>query len=185
MKYIWMIVIVLVALIVHTYFSITCDVRTPFQQLDVVSISVITGVISGFVANGIFRLFETNEKHRTIKKKLSEYEGTYDVYHWRDLTTPDGCGYQVNMTLDNLNGILKIHQTGSEAVHELHGDIKINELTFNYGEGNYTHPQKTGNPTGRIQIYLIGNGVVNVDKYYLDDQTHQPRFEKWQWRKKN
>ena len=145
---------------------------------------MITGVISGFVANGVFRQFEKNQKLGAIRNKLKTYEGIYDVYHWRDLTTPDACGYQVNLTLDELNGIFRIHQTGNEEVHEIFGDIKINELTFNYGEGNYTHPKKRGNPTGRIQIYLVSDGHINVDKYYLDDQTYQPGFEKWQWKRK-
>jgi len=54
---------------------------------------------------------------------------------------------------------------------------------FTYGEGNYCHPKKRGYPNGRMQLYIVSGGIINVDKYYLDDNGQKPGYEKWKWQK--
>jgi hypothetical protein len=108
------------------------------------------------------------------------------VYHWRDLKTPDRCNYKISIDLNEKLAIFNIHQIGTEDAHELKASIKIDELTFSYGEGNYIHPKKPNNPTGRIQISLVDDGIINVDKAFLDIKESSiflPGWEKWQWRK--
>lgn len=178
-----LVISVCVGLIVYTSIKIFIFSKDPYSEIDTIVIAFITGIISGFLGNRLFLQFQRENRLRRITENLKHYVGSYNVYHWRDLLNSDGCNYRVKITLDTENSILKIHQTGSESVHELFADIKMNENTFNYGEGNYSHPQKRGNPVGRIQLYLIGNGTINVDKYYLDDEGQRPGFEKWQWRK--
>ena len=174
---------VLTIVVLYSIYSVVFCIRTIRDQIDVVVISVTTGIISGIVANWIYRLFEDKQRLRTITERLKPFEGTYNVYHWRDLTKPDDCKYVVQITVDDQNGVLRIKQTGTEDDHELDGNVKMNDLTFDYGEGNYSHPKKRGTPTGRIQLYLVSQGTINVDKYYLDDSGQKPGFEKWQWRK--
>lgn len=172
-----------VLLVVVSILDIYC-IRTFWGQMDVIFFSVLTGVISGYFANWVFKRNSEEKRNELIRTRLKKYEGQYDVYHWRDLIKPDGCNYQVTIILDDQNAILKIHQVGTEEVHELTADVKMNEMTFNYGEGNYTHTRKRGNPIGKMQVYLVGDGTINVDKFYLDDPGQNPGFEKWQWRKK-
>jgi len=43
-------------------------------------------------------------------------------------------------------------------------------------------------PFGRMQLYLMNDNTINVDKTYLDikdDSIFIPTAEKWQWRKMN
>jgi len=151
---------------------------------ELIVIPIATGVVSGFTANAFYRLFARKRRLRRIEQATRDYIGEYDVYHWKDLTTPDSVGYRVKITIDRGSQTLRIEQTGAQPVHRLSGEVGLNDSTFQFGEGNYNHPEKTGNPSGRIWFFLAGNGTINVDKYYLDDTTHQPGYEKWQWRKR-
>lgn len=175
-------IIILLALSVT---SIAYFCQTLFERIDLIFTSIVIGIISGFLSNYLFRRYEKANRIKIIHNRLKDYEGKYDVYHWKDLINPDNCNYKISISLDEQNGILKILQAGSEDDHELFGDVKMNESTFTYGEGNYAHPKKQGSPTGRIQLYLVEAGTINVDKYYLDDAGQKPGFEKWQWRKEN
>jgi hypothetical protein len=61
-------------------------------------------------------------------------------------------------------------------------------MLLSYGEGIYVHPQKDKMPFGRMQLYLMNDNTINVDKTYLDikdDSIFIPTAEKWQWRKMN
>jgi hypothetical protein len=172
------------ALFLFSLFKILNCHRSIFSELDIIVTAILTGIISGFLGNRLFIQFQKEYRIKAISKKLRLYEGQYEVYHWRDLLNPDACKYIVTIKLDTKNGILHLHQVGTENVHELIGEVKINEDTFTYGEGNYFHPQRAGRPTGRIQLFLMKNGIINIDKYYLNDTDQIPGFEKWQWRKK-
>jgi|GEM_PF-1850430 len=150
---------------------------------ELIVIPILTGIVSGFVANALYRVFETKKRIRSIRRATTGYIGSYNVFHWRDLQKPDGVGYRVMLTLDQPHQLISLEQTGTEPAHRMLAQVGLNDSTFQFGEGNYSHPEKRGNPTGRIQIFLAGNGIINVDKYYLDDATHQPGYEKWQWRR--
>ena len=114
------------------------------------------------------------------------FEGNYQVYHWRDTIIPDSCNYQINIKLDEKEAIFVVIHKGTKDYDEWESKIKIEEMTFRYGEGNYKHPKKENTPTGRIQIYLINDGVINVDKSYVDMKDKSrfvPEWEKWQWKR--
>lgn len=183
-KSIHIFVVAAILLVIVSLLEISDSTRTFWEQMDVIFFSVLTGVISGYFANWVFQRNSEEKRSKLITLNLKKYEGIYDVYHWRDLIKPDSCKYQVTILLEDQNAIFKIHQIGTNDDHELIADVKINEGTFNYGDGNYTHTKKRGNTIGKIQIYLVGDGTINVDKFYLEDSEQKPGFEKWQWRKK-
>ncbi len=175
-------VLIIVALII---INVTLK-RGVFDLSENIILSFATGIFGGFISSKIYQLYEKEKRLETIKNELGNYVGHYKVYHWRDLINPDECGYEVTINLDDEKGILKIDQTGKKDVDILIAEVKIDEFTFNYGEGNYIHPKKLKNPTGRMQLYLVTPGTINVDKHYLHDKNDSefiPAWEKWQWRK--
>lgn len=142
-------------------------------------LAIVTGLITGLI---VIWVEKTNRIER-VRENLKKWEGNYDVYHWTNLSTPDGCKYQIAITLDDKNSIFNIHQTGSESDHDLDAQVKIQESTFAYGNGHYAHITKRGSSPGEIQLFLIRDGVINVKKSYLRDENQQPENEQWQWRK--
>lgn len=147
-------------------------------------ISIVTGLIAGFIANRQYDKHQKTFKFELVKKELQKFIGTYSVYHLRDLEKPD----IYHVTIEQNQGLLKIKQTGENNDHILEADIKIDELTFTYGEGNYIHPKKDKRPTGRMILYFVEPGTINVDKYFLDIKNNSefiPGWEKWQWRLNN
>lgn len=177
------IIIIIALVIVHVLLK-----KTVFDLSENIIISFATGIFGGFISSKIYQLYEKEKRLETIREELESYVGDYKVYHWRDLTNPDECGYEVTISLDKDKGILKLNQTGKKDVDILTAEVKIDEFTFNYGEGNYIHPKKPKNPTGRMQLYLVQPGTINVDKHYLHDKNDSefvPGWEKWQWRKKS
>ena len=147
-------------------------------------ISIVTGLIAGFFANRLYERHQRTSKLDRVRKELRKFIGHYSVYHWGHLDRPDF--YQV--TIEENQGLLRIKQTGTTDDHILEADIKIDEMTFNYGEGNYIHPKKDKRPTGRMILQFVEPGTINVDKYYLDIKNNSefiPGWEKWQWRMNN
>jgi hypothetical protein len=125
-------------------------------------------------------------REKKIINELQKYEGDYKVFHWRDHNTQDGCNYRINIKLDKKNAVFNISQTGNEDSHELVAKIKIEELGYSFGDGNYSHPKRANKEGGRMQIFLIGDGVINVDKTYLclkGESVFSQEWEKWRWEK--
>ena len=149
-------------------------------------VPIVTGIISGFVANKLYTWNATKRRENLVKKNLSRFTGKYDVYHLsKDLLKPDACNYKITITHEEKAGILIINQSGEHDHDELVAQVKIDELTFNYGEGIYTHPKRHKNQTGRLAVFLIDENTINVDKTFLDvkENGYLQGFEKWQWRK--
>ena len=150
-------------------------------------IPIVTGIISGFVANKLYTWNAIKKRRTQINKNLGKYAGKYEVYHLgKDLFNPDSCNYEISITHDDKSGILIIHQEGEYDHDELMAQIKIDERTFNHGEGIYTHPKREKNQTGKMSVFLIDNNTINVDKTYLhvkDETIYLQGFEKWQWRR--
>lgn len=169
------------SLVILAWFLFCLTLYAP-KMLEYFFLPIITGIITTW----LYIYYQKKIKAYTIKKELSKFEGEYFVYHWRDLMNRDTCNYKIVIKLDDRAAILKIHQTGNNDFDELVAEIKVDELTFSYGEGNYIHPQKQNTPTGRMQLFLIEEGIINVDKSYLDIKEKSiflPGWEKWQWRK--
>jgi hypothetical protein len=175
----------ILGILILAWFTFCFTLYKP-KLLEYFFLPVIMGIVSGGITNWLYIDYQKRTRQNNIRKELKKFEGQYNVYHWRDLKRPDGCNYEINISLNEKAAMFNIHQTGTEDAHELIANIKIDELTFSYGEGNYVHPKKPNNPTGRIQVFLIDNGVINVDKTYLDireESIFLPGWEKWQWRR--
>jgi hypothetical protein len=156
------------------------------KLVDYFVIPVLIAIVAGLFTNILQGILEQRNRLERINSKLGNYVGNYEVYHWRDLSTPDGCNYKVKVVLNRKTGILEITQSGNHPYDSFTANIKVDEGTLSYGEGIYMHPQKEKNPFGRIQIYLISDNIINVDKTYLDikeDSIFIPGAEKWQWKK--
>lgn len=169
--------ILIIWLIISLYYN---------RWMDYFVIPVLIAVIAGLFTNFLQGFFEQRNRLERLNRKLGKYVGEYRVYHWRDLFYPDGCNYKIHISLDKKTGILTISQTGNHPYDILTADIKIDETTLSYGEGIYVHPQKDKMPFGRMQLYLMNDNTINVDKTYLDikdDSIFIPAAEKWQWRK--
>lgn len=148
---------------------------------------IVTGIVSGVITSLVYNNYQRIQRLEKIASELNSFVGKYDVYHWRDLTKPDTCNYQIIIELDKKNASLAIHQIGMNDYDELVAQIKIEEQTFTYGEGNYIHPKKENTPTGRMKLFLIDKTTINVDKtysYMKDESNFLPAWEKWQWRKR-
>lgn len=147
-------------------------------------ISIVTGLIAGLFANKLYERHQRSAKLDLIKKELLKFTGNFSVHHWGQLEKADF--YQV--TIEEKQGLLLVKQIGTTDEHILEANLKVDEFTFNYGEGNYIHPKKAKRPTGRMTIQYVEPGIINVDKYYIDIKNNSefvPGWEKWQWRKNN
>jgi len=156
------------------------------KLVDYFVIPVLIAVVAGLFTNILQGSLEQKNRLDRINNKLRKYVGEYQVYHWRDLSQPDGCNYKIKIALDYKTGILTINQSGDHPYDAFTADIQINETALSYGEGIYMHPQKEKTPFGKIQIYLVSENTINVDKTYLDikeESIFTPAAEKWQWRK--
>jgi hypothetical protein len=175
--------IIVLCLILTSWFGISLSYS---KLVDYFVIPVLIAIVAGLITNILQDFFEQKNKLYRYNRKLSKYVGEYDVYHWNNLSRPDACDYKIHINLDHNTGILTITQTGHHAYDALTANIKMDELTLSYGEGLYVHPQKEKNPFGRIQLFLISDTIINVDKTYMDIKEGSiflPAAEKWQWRK--
>jgi hypothetical protein len=153
---------------------------------DLFWLPLLLGIVSGLLTTIIQAYYQRFKRLNRIKKELKDFEGNYQVYHWRDTITPDKCNYQISIKLNNDEASFLVEHKGANDYDEWESKIKIEEMTYRYGEGNYKHSKKENTPTGRIQIYLIGDGIINVDKSYIDIKEGSvfiPEWEKWQWKK--
>jgi hypothetical protein len=171
--------------LITSWFILIFTLNKP-KMWDLFWLPLLLGIVSGLLTTIIQFYYKRQTRLNRIQKELKKFEGNYQVFHWRDTINPDKCNYQISVRLDKDEASFFVVHKGKNDYDEWESKIKIEEMTFRYGEGNYKHNKKENTPTGRIQIYLIDDGIINVDKSYIDIKEGSlfvPEWEKWQWKK--